>query len=1162
MAFLKIAFSAFMMFFLVGCTDTGGKLEGWVNDTLDRSTITSGDLSLTVNEGSTIGVLLLLDKPIKENATLNWTVNGPLTKFSTTSGTIAFNEGEQSKLLQIDTLVDPVNDGLQSFVLEVSGSSLVFANELNITLNILDLSTPPTLSISNVSVSEGNVGGTQVAEFTVTSSRPAETAITFSYATSNGTALAGTDFTNTVGTGTIPMAGTTTTITVPIIGDTKYEVDETFTVSLVGGSGYSSAGSTLTATGTITNDDSAPTVIISNSARAEGNSGSANLNFTVTVSAASGIDIVLNYATSDGATAGTAATAGSDYTATSGSLTIPAGDTSATVSVPVLGDTSFESDEVLTLTLSGGSGYMTAGSTLEAVGTITNDDQKIHVWNFASGLLDPTNFTFDNRYLDFTLGGAPFLKKVGTHIFSSMGSGTHDGTVVSGDYLTLDSSAANETSLLEILPSRAANLVLYFRMENNWNNSSNYTSGGVTPNFNGSLVSGTSTFSPNAKVGSHSADFDGLTRVRVLNSGGLEWTSFTRFAWVNIREPAAGDMRIFSQQGAAYWILAVRSDLTLKASDSVSAAFDLPAAASRPALTAGRWHQVAIVRDVDNLQYRFYVDGELRATTANASTAAITPGANDAYIGAYSAGSAFFKGLIDETAAWNVALTNEEIRTIYNAQKNRFSGTYTSPLVDIGTSAPWTSLSPVTAIPSLKPLSVQDESVSEYPEIAANLMNSILAVWHFDETAGSSYVDSTTTGLTATASSAPTLGEEAMFRSGVRLSRASTQCLSTANVNLGSAFSFSGWANVGNSSTTAHTLIANTNQAGTSSGFKLYINTWGTGDGAVSFQTGNGSVELTAKTPTGLGSVGSWHHYAVTVNKATGTAKIYVDGKLANSGLQSIRTDFNTEATLRLGCMTNPTGFLDGSIDEFALWTRVLSEEEVRNLYLRGATRIRYQVRTCASDPCNEVTEPWLGPGQNSSSYFSELYNYSSVVNGSVSGQVRPSPLTLTFDSFTATPPFVANKRYFQYRVFMESDDDRNLCEVTGVPAPCMPKLKSVVVGPEDRYYAGSPTLVNNTAITISNALAEMTKSDVTNACTQYQFSTDNGVTWKYYNGSAWATTTGGVAQSNPLSAVEGHLEELGPGSFKFKAFFSTNSAGDFTQSCQLNSVQINYDGP
>ena len=64
--------------------------------------------------------------------------------------------------------------------------------------------------------------------------------------------------------------------------------------------------------------------------------------------------------------------AGADYTAVSGTLTIPAGSSSATLNVPVLGETLFESDEAFTATLSGGSGYTDVGSTLMGVGTITN----------------------------------------------------------------------------------------------------------------------------------------------------------------------------------------------------------------------------------------------------------------------------------------------------------------------------------------------------------------------------------------------------------------------------------------------------------------------------------------------------------------------------------------------------------------------------------------------------------------------------------------------------------------------------------------------------------------------------------------------------------------------------------------------------------------------
>ena len=96
------------------------------------------------------------------------------------------------------------------------------------------------------------------------------------------------------------------------------------------------------------------------------------VDFTVTLSAASDADVLVNYATSDG----TALVGDSDYTNTSGTLTIAAGNTSGTVSVPTTGDATVELDEDFTLTLSGlvnnGRDVTLTGAT--ATGTITNDD--------------------------------------------------------------------------------------------------------------------------------------------------------------------------------------------------------------------------------------------------------------------------------------------------------------------------------------------------------------------------------------------------------------------------------------------------------------------------------------------------------------------------------------------------------------------------------------------------------------------------------------------------------------------------------------------------------------------------------------------------------------------------------------------------------------------
>ena len=101
----------------------------------------------------------------------------------------------------------------------------------------------------------------------------------------------------------------------------------------------------------------------------------ATLDFAVTLSRARDEDTTVDYATSDGT-----ATAGSDYTATSGTLTFEAGTTSKTVSVPVLDDALDEGKETLTLTLSNPDSSSVRLADAEATGTIGNSDPLQKMW--------------------------------------------------------------------------------------------------------------------------------------------------------------------------------------------------------------------------------------------------------------------------------------------------------------------------------------------------------------------------------------------------------------------------------------------------------------------------------------------------------------------------------------------------------------------------------------------------------------------------------------------------------------------------------------------------------------------------------------------------------------------------------------------------------------
>ena len=139
------------------------------------------------------------------------------------------------------------------------------------------------------------------------------------------------------------------------------------------------------ATVTITNNDDKSGITIAPAAATEGDSGSANMTFTLTLAQAVTEPVTVNYVTSDGT-----ATAGSDYTAvTNGTATIPANSTSATFTVSVTGDTTDEANETFNVTISlpepepdasdgGGSGpppvAIVGGDTATAVGTIMDDD--------------------------------------------------------------------------------------------------------------------------------------------------------------------------------------------------------------------------------------------------------------------------------------------------------------------------------------------------------------------------------------------------------------------------------------------------------------------------------------------------------------------------------------------------------------------------------------------------------------------------------------------------------------------------------------------------------------------------------------------------------------------------------------------------------------------
>jgi hypothetical protein len=222
----------------------------------------------------------------------------------------------------------------------------------------------PSLTIDDVQVGEGN-GGTTEAVFTVHLSAASAQAVTVGYATAGGTATSGADFMASSGTLSIAAGAISATITVPVVGDLLDEPNETFTVTLSNASGATIADGQ--ATGTIVDDDPAPALAIDDVSVGEGETGVTVATFTVSLSAPSGQVVSVRAATADGT-----ATAGSDYTAGAWTVAFPAGVTTQTVKVSVLGDRVNEADETFVVNLTAPVGATLARA--QGVGTILDDD--------------------------------------------------------------------------------------------------------------------------------------------------------------------------------------------------------------------------------------------------------------------------------------------------------------------------------------------------------------------------------------------------------------------------------------------------------------------------------------------------------------------------------------------------------------------------------------------------------------------------------------------------------------------------------------------------------------------------------------------------------------------------------------------------------------------
>ncbi|MCD0278310.1 putative Ig domain-containing protein [Xanthomonas melonis] len=345
-----------------------------VNDDFPVASIGVSPASVSEDGATNLVYTVNLSQAPVSPVSIGFSVGGTATSgtdYAAVSSPLVIPAGQTSGTITINPTADSTAEPDETVVLTLAaGSGYSIGSPASAIGTILndDL---PALSIDDVSVNEGNAGTTN-ATFTVSLSSPAPAGgVSFDIATANGTASAGVDYVASSQSGLLISPGSSSaTFTVLINGDTLNEPDETYFVNVSNVSGADVADAQ--GLGTIVNDDAVPALSVGDISVAEGNSGTTTATFAVSLSAASGQTVTVNYATADGS-----ASAGSDYVAGSGTLTFAPGVTAQNVTVTVNGDTTVEPDETFSLGLSGASGATIARATGTA--TILNDDAVVTV---------------------------------------------------------------------------------------------------------------------------------------------------------------------------------------------------------------------------------------------------------------------------------------------------------------------------------------------------------------------------------------------------------------------------------------------------------------------------------------------------------------------------------------------------------------------------------------------------------------------------------------------------------------------------------------------------------------------------------------------------------------------------------------------------------------
>ncbi|MCB1176837.1 MAG: hypothetical protein KDK36_04570, partial [Leptospiraceae bacterium] len=297
---------------------------------------------------SDVTIPVSLSNLSEQVVTVDYSVSGGTASFGSdynlSSGTLTFNPGTATQYINLSIVDDSIFEDNETIeILLSNGGNATVAGNVIHTYTIINDDNPPSVEFNTIS-SSGLESITSV-NIPVSLSAVAGKSLSIDYAVTGGTATGGgNDY--TLASGTLVFNEGVTSLNIPMVikDDSITEENETIIISLANPTGGVVSGSNTTFTYTIIDNDP-PSIEFTNS-NSNGSENISSVNIPVNINSSYGTEVKVDYSVTGGS-----ATAGTDFTLSSGTLTFSPGTTTQNINLSVTDDSLDEPDETVIITL-------------------------------------------------------------------------------------------------------------------------------------------------------------------------------------------------------------------------------------------------------------------------------------------------------------------------------------------------------------------------------------------------------------------------------------------------------------------------------------------------------------------------------------------------------------------------------------------------------------------------------------------------------------------------------------------------------------------------------------------------------------------------------------------------------------------------------------------